>query len=271
MVRLSLIASAALLVAGGAAAQQEPQQAVADEPPAAASADVPPQPDAPPVEEKEEPSSSIPFAIGGVVAAGALALALGGSSRKKHPAVLLLGPSGAGKTLLFHRLVHGEACETVASMKSAESVLDNQRLVDVPGHRRLRGAVRGELARASKVIFVVDAADATRSAKSAAELLYEVFCCETKPDLLVLCNKKDRMGAKTPARVKLTLASELETIHKTTKTLTTTGDDDIRLAPIDTGGKFFSFETHAPCKCEFLPFSAKDDSLDAVRAFLRGK
>ena len=40
------------------------------------------------------------------------------------------------------------------------------------------------------------------------------------------------------------------------------------VAPIDTGGKFFSFESHAPCACTFLAYSAREDKLDAVREFL---
>jgi len=181
---------------------------------------------------------------------------------------LLLGPSNAGKTLLFHRLVNNEIEETVASMKSDEGIVDNKLLVDVPGHRRLRGSVTAELKRATKIVFLVDAADATRQAKAAAELLYEIFCCESTPELLILCNKRDKAGAKTPARVKLTLASEIETLHKTAKTMGSTGDDQQSVAPIDTGGKFFSFESHAPCACTFLAYSAREDKLDAVREFL---
>ena len=115
---------------------------------------------------------------------------------------------------------------------------------------------------------MVDAADATRQAKTAAELLYEIFCCESRPELLILCNKRDKAGCKTPARIKLTLASEIETLHKTAKTMGSTGDDTQQVAPIDTGGKFFSFESHAPCACTFLAYSAREDSLDAVREFL---
>jgi signal recognition particle receptor subunit beta len=259
----------AALSASHAVAQE--QAAVADEPlQAAESADaepVEPQPEAPQPPKKEEPNN-LPLALGGAAALAAVALLLGGGSKKKQPAALLLGPSNAGKTLLFHRLVNNELEETVASMKSCEGITDNKLLVDVPGHRRLRASVTAELKRATKIVFMVDAADATRQAKAAAELLYEIFCCESRPPLLILCNKRDKAGAKTPARVKLTLASEIETLHKTAKTMGSTGDDQQSVAPIDTGGKFFSFESHAPCACTFLAYSAKEDPLDAVREFL---
>ena len=260
----------AALSASRAVAQE--QQAVADEPlQAAESADAAAEPAEPQQQQppkEEEPTNPIPLAIGGAAALAAVAFLIGGGSKKKQPAALLLGPSNAGKTLLFHRLVNNEVEETVASMKSDEGIVDNKLLVDVPGHRRLRNEVTKELKRATKIVFMVDAADATRQAKAAAELLYEIFCCESTPELLILCNKRDKAGAKTPARVKLTLASEIETLHKTAKTMGSTGDDQQQIAPIDTGGKFFSFETHAPCACTFLAYSAREDKLDAVREFL---
>ena len=243
----------------------EPLQAAASADAAAEPAE--PRPEEPPKKEEEPESNPVPLMIGGAAALAALALLLGGGSKKK-PAALLLGPSNAGKTLLFHRLVNNEIEETVASMKSDEGIVDNKLLVDVPGHRRLRNEVTKELTRATKIVFMVDAADATRQAKAAAELLYEIFCCESTPELLILCNKRDKAGAKTPARVKLTLASEIETLHKTAKTMGSTGDDESMVAPIDTGGKFFSFESHAPCACTFLAYSAREDKLDAVREFL---
>ena len=270
MPRLLFLICAALS-ASRAVAQE--QAAVADEPlQAAASADaaaepIETQPEEPPKKE-EEPTNPIPLAIGGAAALAVVAFLIGGGSKKKQPAALLLGPSNAGKTLLFHRLVNNEIEETVASMKSDEGIVDNKLLVDVPGHRRLRNEVTKELTRATKIVFMVDAADATRQAKTAAELLYEIFCLESTPELLILCNKRDKAGAKTPARIKLTLASEIETLHKTAKTMGSTGDDQQQVAPIDTGGKFFSFESHAPCTCTFLAYSAREDKLDAVREFL---
>ena len=266
--RLLLLICAALTASRSVLAQEQAQQAaVADEPPAADAAPVEPQPEEPRQPPKEEePTNPIPLAIGGAAALAAVAFLIGGGSKK--PAALLLGPSNAGKTLLFHRLVNNEIEETVASMKSDEGIVDNKLLVDVPGHRRLRNEVTKELKRATKIVFLVDAADATRQAKAAAELLYEIFCCESTPELLILCNKRDKDGCKTPARIKLTLASEIETLHKTAKTMGSTGDDQQSIAPIDTGGKFFSFESHAPCACTFLAYSAKEDPLDAVREFL---
>ena len=267
--RLLLLICAALTASRSVLAQEQAQQAaVADEPPAADAAAEPAEPQQQQPPKEEEPTNPIPLALGGAAALAAVAFLIGGGSKKKQPAALLLGPSNAGKTLLFHRLVNNEIEETVASMKSDEGIVDNKLLVDVPGHRRLRNEVTKELTRATKIVFLVDAADATRQAKAAAELLYEIFCCESTPELLILCNKRDKAGAKTPARVKLTLASEIETLHKTAKTMGSTGDDESMVAPIDTGGKFFSFESHAPCACTFLAYSAREDKLDAVREFL---
>ena len=66
-------------------------------------------------------------------------------------------------------------------MKSCEGIVDNKLLVDVPGHRRLRNEVTGTHARHEDRVHGGCAADATRQAKAAAELLYEIFCCEIRP------------------------------------------------------------------------------------------
>merc|ERR1711970_1059972 len=102
-----------------------------------------PRPEEPPKKEEEPESNPLPMMIGGAAALAAVAFLIGGGS--KQPAALLLGPSNAGKTLLFHRLVNNEIEETVASMKSCEGIVDNKLLVDVPGHRRLRASVTAEL------------------------------------------------------------------------------------------------------------------------------
>ena len=195
-----------------------------------------------------------------------------GGSKSKGPAVLLLGPCGGGKTLLFTRLVEGEVAETVSSMMANEASVEiegrSTSVVDFPGHHRLRGPLASELKRATGIVFVLDASATTTQSKPAAELLYSILTSGTTSRILFLCNKSDTATVKTPARVKLMMANEIETLRKTTGAIDTLGDDGVERVQLDTQGQFFKFEAHSPCETTFLPFSAKTDKLDAVRDFL---
>lgn len=93
------------------------------------------------------------------------------SSTKRGTAVLLVGPSDAGKTALFARLVHGRAVPSHTSMQPNIGLLPPAtRLVDVPGHARLRGqGLADHLPAAKGVLFVVDASTVARSGPAVAE------------------------------------------------------------------------------------------------------
>ncbi|CDJ70553.1 signal recognition particle receptor subunit beta, putative [Eimeria necatrix] len=73
------------------------------------------------------------------------------------------------------------------------------KLVDLPGHPRLRPAAVAAAAASSLLIFFVDAADKP-SLKAAAEFLFELFCdskiCERRPPLLLVVNKRDSPEAR---------------------------------------------------------------------------
>lgn len=92
--------------------------------------------------------------------------------RKSGSAVIIAGPCNSGKTTLFLQLRDGTAHNgTVASMQENIGVVavknDKGRtvgavkVVDVPGHERLRHKLEKCLADASAVVFVIDAADIT--------------------------------------------------------------------------------------------------------------
>ncbi|RUP47900.1 LOW QUALITY PROTEIN: signal recognition particle receptor beta subunit-domain-containing protein [Jimgerdemannia flammicorona] len=98
-----------------------------------------------------------------------------------------MGISDAGKTALFTQLRYGKQAKTQTSMKENEariSLLGKDglpltkqpvHLVDLPGHERLRFKFTDYTPIARGVVFVVDSATATRTARPIAEYLYDLL------------------------------------------------------------------------------------------------
>lgn len=110
-------------------------------------------------------------------------------ARKHGPrTVVLVGPSDVGKTSLFSALVYGSVPQTHTSQVDATgwTVLGQPdplvllgekapvprstavRVIDTPGHPRLRARAHDFLAQADAVVFCVDATTAARSANATA-------------------------------------------------------------------------------------------------------
>ena len=222
-----------------------------------------------------EASMLLPIVAAVILLLLVVAFFLSRGGARKPPAVLLLGPCGAGKTLLFHRLVDGAdgaATETVSSMLASEGSAacggGARAVVDFPGHHRLRGPLAGELKRAAGIVFVLDASMATMQAKPAAEILFQVLSSGMRTKILFLCNKSDKVGAKSPARVKLIMSGEIDTLRKTSSAIGAIGEDGEDRVVLGETNKAFNFDAHSPCPTTFLPFSGKTEALDPVVEFL---
>ena len=211
-----------------------------------------------------------------VILVALLVLFLMMQSGGSTPAVILVGPCGSGKTVLFYRLTEDEMVETVSSMQVSEAMIPATKsrrampLVDVPGHSRLRSSVTAAVARAQCIIFVFDASRAMTVAKPAADLLYSIFAtCDLRspPRILFLCNKADLPG-KTPQRVKLMMMDEIETLRKTANTIDIV-DETSKKNKIGLDGHFFNFDQHSPCPIDFIPFSGgTTENLDLITDFI---
>jgi hypothetical protein len=115
-----------------------------------------------------------------------LKFVLGSGSGGRGKRAVIVGPCNAGKTALFHELTQGKQPPggTVASMQENEGqagVRDASgkpagscRVVDVPGHDRLRHKLDAQLSDARCIVFVLDAVDITPHKTEAAEELFEV-------------------------------------------------------------------------------------------------
>lgn len=156
-----------------------------------------------------------------------LRLALGGPAGN---VVLILGPCDAGKTTLFHQLRDRRTLPTVASMEPNEADVTLKsdkaggarpvRLVDVPGHPRVRGRFEEYVGRARGVVFLVDSVDFLPRKTEVAEQLYEVLAHAAvqrrRTPVLLACNKAD-LGtrAHTVDFLRKRLEKEIEALRGT--------------------------------------------------------
>ena len=83
---------------------------------------------------------------------------------QKRTDLLLTGLCESGKTLLFSQLLHNVASETFTSISEnigeyvAEGSGKSLRVIDIPGHERLRGRFFDQYKKTAKgIVFVVDA------------------------------------------------------------------------------------------------------------------
>ncbi|MQM21613.1 hypothetical protein Taro_054654, partial [Colocasia esculenta] len=90
------------------------------------------------------------------------------------------------------------------------------RVVDAPGHPRLRDKLDIFLPQAAAIVFVVDAVDFLPNCRAAAEYLYDILTkasvVKRKIPILILCNKTDKVTAHTKEFIRKQLEKEIHQI-----------------------------------------------------------
>ncbi|KAI6045698.1 signal recognition particle receptor beta subunit-domain-containing protein [Pisolithus marmoratus] len=180
--------------------------------------------------------------------------------------VLLVGPPDGGKTAILSSFAYNQALPSHTSLQSnsAHVVLSPSktlRVVDVPGHPRIRDQFREHLRGAKAVIFVVDASTVSRNAPAVAEHLHHIFHAVTSlppsqpmPKILILAHKTDLVKTSVSsssvsevaiARVRSILERELEK-RKASQTggigVESMGaESELELGGLECGGSAFKF------------------------------
>ncbi|WWD15760.1 hypothetical protein CI109_100182 [Kwoniella shandongensis] len=185
------------------------------------------------------------------------------TARRNGPAtVLLVGPSDGGKTSLFAKLVqdiypqtHTSIVPSITTFTLPSPYDDGQskqiRLVDLPGHPRLRDEVKKYVNEASAVVFVVDIQGIVRNASGVAEQLPPVLTALTnlslrlppsapQPKLLLLAHKTDLLVRPSPPTTQSPPEIPSTTLVTSTdrlKSLLTREMDRLKSARGGSGGK----------------------------------
>ncbi|KAI9638565.1 signal recognition particle receptor beta subunit-domain-containing protein [Dioszegia hungarica] len=175
--------------------------------------------------------------------------------RSGTPTVLLVGPADSGKTALFAKLAHGSRTETHTSITPSSTTfsLDSEdpartaiRLVDIPGHPRLRDEVKRNLKTASAVVFVVDIQALLRNAGAIAEELPPILTTVASASLasgqptklLLLASKADLLSRPSPTTPSPTLsASTRQTAADRLSSVLTREMDRLKQSRASTGGR----------------------------------
>jgi signal recognition particle receptor subunit beta len=147
-------------------------------------------------------------------------------SSSKGNSLLLVGPSDGGKTTILSQLAYNRILPTQTSMQTNASVMTlssnkSIRVIDVPGHPRLRYQFHDHLSDAKGVGLVVDTNSVSRNAPAVAEHLHHILHAltslppsQSQPSLLILAHKSDllKIGSSSHANAATLAANRVKTI-----------------------------------------------------------
>lgn len=198
--------------------------------------------------------------------------------KKKRSArtdVLLMGLCDSGKTLIFSHLILGEEKESFTSIKENVGLLTTSRgdlrLVDIPGHERLRGKFFDKFKSLAKaIVYVVDSVTVQKEIRDVADFLYTVLADKAVANLpvIVLCNKQDEALAKGDAVIKSLLEKEINLVRQTrTSQLESVDQQNADAVFLGRSDKDFEFGQVSQ-NVQFVACSAKEPQIDDLTAFL---
>ncbi|RPD66379.1 P-loop containing nucleoside triphosphate hydrolase protein [Lentinus tigrinus ALCF2SS1-7] len=146
-------------------------------------------------------------------------------STQRGDAVILAGCSDAGKTAILSTLVYKQTLPTHTSMQTNAALMvlpqghKTLRLIDVPGHPRIRDQFQEYLPHAKAVAFVVDSSTISRNGAAVAEHLHMILNALTSlppsrgtPSLTIVAHKCDLMKSTAHASAEQLAINRIRTI-----------------------------------------------------------
>ncbi|GFG37979.1 hypothetical protein Cfor_03860 [Coptotermes formosanus] len=181
-------------------------------------------------------------------------------------AVLLMGLSDAGKTLIYTQLLHHKFVRTHTSVKenSGEYAFGKGllRIIDIPGHERLRAKFFDEYKHAAKgIVYIVDSVTVQKDIRDVAEFLYtllsDLVVANHSLPFLILCNKQDQTMAKGCSVIKSLLEKEMNVLRTTKSSqLESTNETANNNTFLGKKEKEFEFAHLLPVKVDFVESTA---------------
>ncbi|XP_004525235.1 signal recognition particle receptor subunit beta [Ceratitis capitata] len=182
---------------------------------------------------------------------------------------LLTGLSESGKTAIFMQLMHKKFPSTFISI--TENVGEycsgrlSGRLVDIPGHYRVRDKSFNQYKRTAKgIIFVVDSATVQKEIRDVADALHGILADAATQScpILILCNKQDLSTTKGAQVIKSILEKEMNIVRitRSRKLESVIEESDSKTVFLGKEGKDFEF-SHLHQNVQFYECSAKENQL----------
>ncbi|CAG2176231.1 unnamed protein product [Oppiella nova] len=226
-------------------------------------------------------STSVAIIVALIVVFGTILIYYVLSRKSSRNAVLLVGLSDSGKTVLFTQLVAKKFVSSVTSMKEMSNTLrlSNHKtieLIDCPGFERLRMKYWDDYkVRAKGVLFVIDSTDFANTGKDVADLLYnflvDPLVVTHKIPFLIACTKQDETRAKSSKVLQKQLEREITAIRETRAgALGSTGEDDTSRSILGKLDKEFAFND-IKNEVQFADCSAAESNtqLDSVLNWIK--
>uniref|UniRef100_A0A060TAI6 Signal recognition particle receptor subunit beta n=1 Tax=Blastobotrys adeninivorans TaxID=409370 RepID=A0A060TAI6_BLAAD len=204
------------------------------------------------------------------------------SKTSKKTTFLLVGPSGSGKTSLFMKWATGKLSDTVTSTTTntfeelkvpfdggLDETVETVRIVDIPGHSKLRSHVQKALEDYDNairgIVFVIDSAAGAQAISQAASFLYWLLQKVEKKAggiaILVAANKGDVFNALPVTKLRDTLEKEIDAL----RSARSKGVGDVDLNEDDEDGSWIGLEGQFHFKDLESEFAVMDGSVTASR------
>uniref|UniRef100_A0A2M3ZL65 Signal recognition particle receptor subunit beta n=1 Tax=Anopheles braziliensis TaxID=58242 RepID=A0A2M3ZL65_9DIPT len=199
--------------------------------------------------------------------------------RKKtvRSAVLFTGLCESGKTFVFSNLILGDERETFTSIKENIGTYKTSKgrelkVVDVPGHERLRGKFFDQYKTSAKaIVYMIDSATVQKDIRDVADFLYTILADKAIANLpvIVLCNKQDETMAKSETAIRSMLEKEFNIVRQTRKNQLQSVDNSTSSVAFLGKSDSVDFDFgQVSQNVQFAPCSARNQELDELTTFL---